>query len=161
MKQILVFIGIAWCIFFLALGLSAIVYGQSNGPNPSSINWVHGSGLYVVETEVESLRQMYRDIGRKVFSWSEYTPKEIAEHQKTCLLEHGPGSFFVGDVKHANKTVDTYCAGAMPFPPMLAVQICFALKLEMAWMKPDEKRFACKTPGPPKEPEPPKELTRL
>lgn len=144
MKKMLIYAGLACIVFFFLAGCSQSVTELKR----FSGNWQ--GDLYVVENEVESLRQMYRDLGRKVFSWSEYTPKEIIEHQKTCLDEHGPGSFFVGDVKRANKSVDTYCAGAITFPPMMAVQICFAMNLEIAWMKPEEKKFACRVPGPPK-----------
>jgi len=139
-----------WVIFFLLVVLSPFTYGQNRMPPRSSINWVHGLGLYVVNSEVEPLRQMYRDIGRKVFSWSEYTPEEIRELNKTCLDKFGPDSFFVGDIKRVNKSIDSYCAGSMPFPPILIAQICFLMNLEIAWMKPEEKKFACRVPGPPK-----------
>ena len=152
MKQKLVFIGLAWCIFFLALGSSAISYGQSLVPKPDSINWVGGGGLYVISTDnVNSMRQTFKDLQQYVLPKSAYSLKLKRILDNACRRLIFPGSSFIGHVIDPEGSTKALCIMAVHPPKRQTRLICSALNLRFAFSNPAEREFGCEVPGPPKK----------
>ena len=151
MKQILVFVALAWIVFFLVVGGLAIVYGQGSVPHPGSINWVAGSGLYIIHTDsVDSMRAAFKDLQQYVLPKGAYTLKLKAVLDKACRRIISPQSSFIGHIIDPEGSTKALCITAMPVPEPQARLICFGLNLRWVFSHPMDREFACKVPGPPK-----------
>lgn len=136
----------------LILLSSLLLFGCS-----SFSNWE--DSLYIVKLQdKESLRQLYRDQGDKVFDWSQYTSEVLSKLTSKCkeILKE-MDSIFVGDVRRFYDSLDkkyltifSYCTSKKPINVYQAESVCIKLRdpetgmpLRVAWVKKEPLSFAC------------------